>query len=54
MDWLTNEVIFYSGIIVVGLSVLSGGLYLGISKIRALKLKNQLDLEYGKPQSKKI
>ena len=47
MDWLTNETVFYAGIAGAGLSVLLTVIYLCVSKIKTIKLKTQLDKEYG-------
>lgn len=47
MEWLINEVLFYGGLIIVGCSVISGIIYFCVSKIKAVRLKAQLDVEYG-------
>ena len=51
MNWLTNEVMFYGGIVVAGCSLVSGIIYLGISHIRRIRLDVQLDDEYGKRET---
>lgn len=51
MNWLTNEVMFYGGIIVAGCSLVLGFIYLGISHIRRIRLDVQLDDEYGKRET---
>lgn len=51
MNWLTNEVMLYGGIIVAGCSLVSGIIYLGISHIRRIRLDVQLDDEYGKRET---
>ncbi len=48
MNWLTNEVMLYGGIIVSACSLITGLVYLGVSHIRRLRLDIQLDEEYGK------
>lgn len=47
MDWLTNEMLFYGGIIMCGGTLLFAGIYFFISKIKSIKLRNQLEAEYG-------
>lgn len=47
MNWLTNETLFYGGILITGCTVLSAIIYFCISKIKSIKLKAQLELEYG-------
>lgn len=47
MYWLTNEIIFYSGIVITGCAILLAILYFCVSKIKLLKLSVQLDVEYG-------
>lgn len=47
MSWLTNEVLFYGGIIITVCSILSAVIYFCVSKIKKLKLKAQLESEYG-------
>lgn len=52
MEWITNEMLFYGGMILAGGSALLTIIFFCISKIRSIKLKNQLDLEYGEKNSK--
>lgn len=47
MDCLTNEILFYGGIIITGCSILSAIIYFCVAKIKFVKLNAQLDLEYG-------
>jgi hypothetical protein len=47
MKWLTNEVLFYGGIIVAALSIVLLILYCTISKRKEKRLSKQLDDEYG-------
>lgn len=48
MEWLTNEMIFYIGIGIAVCSVLSSVIYFLLSQIRWIRMKVQLDEEYGK------
>ena len=53
MSWLTNEVLFYAGIIVTGCSVLAAIICFCVVKIRFIKLHAQLKEEYGEKENKK-
>ena len=44
---LTNEILFYGGIILAGCTLLTGFIYLCISHIQKIRLDAQLDAEYG-------
>lgn len=48
MDCITNEAIFYGGIIIAACSLLAALIYFFISKIRKMNLDARLDAEYGK------
>ena len=48
MDWLTNEIMFYGGIIIAGSSLSVAVIYLVVSHIRKIRIDMQLDEEYGK------
>lgn len=48
MDWLTNEVLFYGGLGITGVSLLLAIIYFCISKIKSVRLNAQLESEYGK------
>lgn len=48
MDWLTNEVLFYGGIVIAAASALLLVGYAIVSHIRWIHLSVQLDEEYGK------
>ena len=48
MDWLTNEIMFYGGIIIEGSSLAVAVIYLVVSHIRKIRIDMQLDEEYGK------
>lgn len=47
MECLTNEVLFYGGLIVAAISVVMGLVHLVVSKFKAFRLKTQLIAEYG-------
>lgn len=47
-DWLTNEVLFYGGMGISACSLVLGIVYYVFSYIRKIRLKIQLDEEYGK------
>lgn len=48
MNWLTDEVMFYGGMIVFVCSLVLGIIYCIISYIKKIHLNMQLDEEYGK------
>lgn len=48
MDWMTNETIFYGGIIIASCSLLAALVFFFIFKIKKINLDAQLDAEYGK------
>lgn len=52
MDWLTNEILFYGGLILICSSLLLAIIYFCISKIKSVKLNAQLDAEYGENTQK--
>lgn len=47
MSWLTDEILFYGGMIVAGGSFLMAILYFCVAKVQAVKLEAQLNAEYG-------
>lgn len=47
MQVLTNEMIFYIGIFITGVTILIAIIYYFIFKIKKERLNNQLDIEYG-------
>ena len=51
MDWLTNEVLLYGGIVITVISVVVGIIHLVVSKFKALRLKTQLTAEYGEMEN---
>lgn len=53
MDWLTNESLFYSGMIVTICSLLIAIVLFCVSKIKSIKLKTQLEIEYGEEKNVK-
>ncbi len=50
MDRLTNEFLFYGGIIITGCVLISAILYFCISKVKSVKLKMELNAEYGEEE----
>lgn len=50
---ITNEMLFYGGLIIVAFSCFAGLLYFGISQIRKVKLEQKLDEAYGKKEKRK-
>lgn len=53
MNWLTNEVIFYGGIITIVGSLIMAVIYFISSHIQYIHLNVQLDEEYGKEEDGK-
>lgn len=53
MDWLTNEIVFYVGIIIAIISVIVSAIYFPIAKVRKVRLMAQLEKEYGEDETKK-
>lgn len=47
MEWITNEMLFYGGILLAGISALLAIIFFCISKVKSAKLNAQLDKEYG-------
>lgn len=47
MGWITNEMMFYGGVILVGGSALLTIIFFCISKVKSVKLDAQLNREYG-------
>lgn len=47
MNWLSNEMLFYGGIVVVIVSLIVAILYFIVSRISKNHLKTKLDMEYG-------
>ncbi len=50
MDWVTNEVMFYGGMIISACSLVLGIVYYAISYIKRIRLNIKLDEEYGKQE----
>ncbi|MXP74413.1 hypothetical protein GN277_02945 [Lachnospiraceae bacterium WCA-9-b2] len=48
MSWLTNEVLFYGGIVIAACSVIAGAIYFTVSHIKWIHMNVQMDEEYGK------
>lgn len=53
MGWLTNELLFYGGIIVAGGSVAAAAIYFILAYVRWTRLSIKLDEEYGKMHREK-
>lgn len=47
MVWISNEMMFYGGLILAGSSVLLAIIFFCLSKVKSVKLNAQLDKEYG-------
>ncbi len=47
MNWFTDEILFYGGIVVIAGSLMAAVLYFFVSQIRKVRLNAQLDAEYG-------
>lgn len=47
MEWLTNEFLFYGGISIAVGSAIMALVHLVLSRFRTLRLKTQLNAEYG-------
>lgn len=47
MDWFTDEILFYGGIVVAAGSFFTAVIYFLISQIRKVRLNARLDIEYG-------
>ncbi len=50
MSWLTDEILFYGGIIGMALAIVLMILYFLISQLRRVKLNVKLDAEYGEKE----
>lgn len=53
MEWLTNEILFYGGIIIVIVSLLTAIMLFFIFKIKGIRLGAELDSEYGEEKNAK-
>lgn len=47
---ITNETMFYGGIVLTVISILGMSLYLLVARLKKMKLDIQLDQEYGKTE----
>lgn len=47
MSWISNEMMFYGGLILAGSTVLLAIIFFCISKVKSTRLNAQLDKEYG-------
>ncbi len=52
MEWGTNEILFYGGLILAGGSLLLTVIYFCIYKMKSMRLRIQLDAEYGQKDKK--
>ncbi len=50
MGYLTNEILFYGGVIITIIVVVAFVIYLCISQIIKIKLNTKMDLEYGEKE----
>lgn len=50
MDWLTNEMILYAGIVITAISLVTLIVYFSIAKVRKIRLNAQMDKEYGEAE----
>ena len=48
MDWLTNDIIFYGGIIISAIALLLALIFIFVFTIKKMNLSARLDTEYGK------
>lgn len=53
MSWMTDEVLFYGGIVVAGASAVAAVFLAFLSKISSMRLKGCLDAEYGEQKKSK-
>lgn len=47
MAEISNEMVFYTGLGIIGISVVLLVIYFFVMRIREINLKNRLDSEYG-------
>lgn len=52
MNWLTDEALFYGGMIIFVCSLVSGIVYYFLGRLKRKRLNMQLDEEYGKKTKK--
>lgn len=50
VDWFTDEILFYGGIVVAAGSFFTAVVYFLISQIRRVRLNARLDIEYGEKE----
>lgn len=48
MDWLTNDIIFYGGIIISAIALLFALIFIFVFTFKKMNLSARLDTEYGK------
>ena len=47
MNLVTDEILFYGGLILAGLAGVSGIIYFLLYRIKRMRLESQMDKEYG-------
>lgn len=52
MEWLTDEILFYGGLIMGGIVLAALVVYLCVSRVGLAKLNARLDAEYGEREKK--
>ena len=52
MEWISNEMIFYGGIIISSVALLLAIVFAFVFTIKKINLKARLDSEYGKQIAK--
>ena len=50
VEWLTNEMLFYGGIIITIISLIIFIIYLCITQIIKIQLNAKMDIEYGEKE----
>ena len=54
MEWLTNDMLFYGGIVITAVAILLALVILFIFTVRKINLNARLDAEYGKQIKSKV
>lgn len=52
MGILSDEFLFYGGLIFAGVSALVSILYLSLTRVKKIRLDAKMDAEYGRPEKK--
>ncbi len=53
MEWLTDSLMFYGGMAGAGVIFVAALIFFGVSQIRMVRLRAQLEAEYGKSPKEK-